>query len=246
MKIKATIIIAALMLLISPVKSFAIPTLQLDIAGGTYDTSTQTIVASGDPFTLYALIIPNSSNTLSDTYYLSAAVLSIDPTASGVSSSADLGSFSINGTNINVTGDMVYGTPPIESQLSFQPGDLPKHGVFPTYYTELGFQFNSSDQISKYNTADRAIAGTPINLTPNSSGGMYYAAFTIDTSLLASTYYIHFDLYNTSTSGSNVYVTEFAPFSHDAQSQPVPEPSTLLLLGSGLIGFAVLRRKLKP
>ncbi len=32
--------------------SFATPTLQLDIAGGTYDMSTETIVASTDPFAL--------------------------------------------------------------------------------------------------------------------------------------------------------------------------------------------------
>jgi hypothetical protein len=38
---------------------------------------------------------------------------------------------------------------------------------------------------------------------------------------------------------------EFAPFSHDAQSNGVPEPATLLLLGSGLLGLIGFKRKFK-
>jgi threonine dehydrogenase-like Zn-dependent dehydrogenase len=33
----------------------------------------------------------------------------------------------------------------------------------------------------------------------------------------------------------------FAPFSHDAESSQVPEPGTVMLLGSGLVGLAFYR-----
>ena len=121
-------------------------------------------------------------------------------------------------------------------------GDLPKHGIFPTYFSEFEFQFSSSNQISAYNTMQRAIFGSSI---PASGTGMYYAAFTIDTSLLDPNYVIHFDLYNTKLKkGIDIDVTQFAPFSHDAESrhQEVPEPSTVLLLGSGLVGLWASRR----
>src|SRR3989304_10118958 len=171
--------------------SLATHTLQLDIEGGTYDMSTETIVASADPFKLYAYLIPNSSNTLSDYYYLSMA-LTPKRDASG-----SLGTFSFDSTTIDVTSDMEYGTPPLETYLgdiaTTDPGDLPGHGIFETYFYEHEFQFSSSQQISRYNTQDRAIAGGPI---PTSGTGMYYIVFDIDTTDLDINYNIHFDLYN--------------------------------------------------
>ena len=43
----------------------------------------------------------------------------------------------------------------------------------------------------------------------------------------------------------DIDVNQFAPFSHDAESSstPVPEPATMLLLGTGLVGIGALRRK---
>lgn len=242
MKRLKTILAAAGLLLLAPASSYAIPTLQLDIGGGTYDLATETIVASGDPFTLYAYLIPNRRNTLSDTYFISAAVApKIGPPG------ADLGSFTFNGTTVNATADMTYGVPPIESITSLQgwdKGDLPKHGIFPTYFSELGFSFSPANQISKYNTAYRAISGDPIDLIFNSKGGMYYAAFTVDTSLFDPNYVIHFDLYNTKLlSNGDIDVSQFAPFSHDAETTSVPEPNTLILLGSGFLGLWAVKRK---
>ncbi len=56
---------------------------------------------------------------------------------------------------------------------------------------------------------------------------------------------VHFDAFDhTVMSTGNGEKTKFwkAPFSHDA-SHVIPEPSTYLLLGSGLIGLGILRRK---
>ena len=115
-----------------PFEANAVPVLQLDIAGGSYDNGTETIVTSSDTFTLYALLKPSTYNTLSDSYYISAAL------TPQVSTSATLGSFVFNGATINATSDMFYGVPPLEAILASDKGDLPTHGVFPTYYKEFG------------------------------------------------------------------------------------------------------------
>lgn len=232
-----TLVFVLGLILFSSTQGLAVPTLQLDIAGGAYDKSTQTIVAAGNSFTLYAYLSPNFCNTLTDTYFISAA---ISPKVD--KAGADIGSFNFNGATINATGDMTYGVPPLEDIVKLQgwdSGDLPKHGIFPTYFSEFEFQFSDANQIGTYNTQDRAISGGSI---PTSGTGMYYVAFTIDTSLLDPNYVLHFDLYNTKLKGLDVDVTQFAPFSHDAQSAAVPEPSTVLLLGSGLIGLWASRR----
>jgi len=241
-------IAAAIMLLAAPAR--AVPQLQLDIFGGTYDTSTETIVASGNSFSVYAYGL-TSAVSLSDSFYLSMALMP------STSSSGSYGSFAINGTPINVTAGMTFGTPPLETVLggaSFDPGDLASHGIFPTYFAEQLFTFSSGVQSGVYNTQDHAGWG------PQSGTGMYYKKFDFDISGLAPGFGIHFDLYNETLISScknknctvgDIDVNKFAPFSHDAEgtviTSTVPEPEiyAMLSIGLGFMGWAARRKKLK-
>jgi hypothetical protein len=153
----------------------------------------------------------------------------------------NLGYFVFDGQTVSVTSDMYYGVPPLEKALRFDPGDLSQHGIFETYFVQFPFQFGN-DQIDRYNTAERAMLGGSI---PSSGSGMYYKVFHVDVSGLEPGYLIHFDLYNTKIlEGGDIDVSKSAPFSHDAESRRrVPEPSTLLLLGGGLLSLAVFGKR---
>ncbi|MBZ0220477.1 MAG: choice-of-anchor N protein [Candidatus Methylomirabilis sp.] len=242
-KIKYSMLAVAAVLVLGfkPSTSHAVPALQLDIEGGSYDSTTQTIVANSDPFTLYAFLRTNDSNLLSDSFYLSVAVL---PSLGYDSEGLDLGSFTLNGVSYDVTSDMYYGTPPVEEYYNTLDGnDLGPHDVYPTYFYEHEFQFDENLTTARYNTQDRATTGT----VETENGLMYYISFSIDTTQLAADYVLHFDLYNTKVKrGGDIDISMFAPFSHDAESKKVPEPGTLILLGSGMVGFYAhsrLRRK---
>lgn len=221
----------------------AIPTLQLGIAGGTYNLSTQTIIASSNSFSLYAFLIPDRKNPVNDLYTISMAV------SPQVDIPMNLGSFTVDGNVIDVTSGMNYGIPPADATIETTPGgsskDLQTHGVFPTYFTERSFSFSLADISGKFNTADHPSYG------PQSGAGMYFKKFDIDVSNLDPNYSIHFDLYNTKPimmkvceEGDNedghrrskkknnddddcsyvpsgeLDISDKAPFSHDAQSGP--------------------------
>lgn len=208
----------------------AYPKLQLDIDGGVYDPVTETVMATTNPFNLYAFATPSDGKfTVEKILTLEFALaVSITPQTSTV---GDYGSFTLNGTTYNVTGDMVYGTPTETS------GDLPSHGVFDTFFLEIPVVFSELDQVYPYNTQDNAGAG----LFDTNGSGMLYDAFEIDMTLLDPSLGLHFDLYRVKDDGS---VGIFSPFSHDAGSgPPVPEPTTFLLVGSGMAALGLYRRR---
>ena len=89
-----SLLLGCALLFLLPGAAFSFPILQLDILGGAYDWSTKTIVAQSDPVKLYAYLNPTGRATLSDS-----------------------SSFLFSGTGVDVTGDMVYGIPTLETNL---------------------------------------------------------------------------------------------------------------------------------
>ena len=198
----------------------ALPNLQLDISNGVFDPVTETTVSTSDTFDVWAL----AANHAGLTYYLSAAI-SPNPGA------GDFGSFSINGTIYN-SANMTFGTPPIETV----DGELASHGIFPTYFAELSFNFNGASTIDAYNVQDGSSA----------PGSLYLKTFAVDMSGVTDGFTVHFDLYTYGEKGAKkISITDFAPFSHDAEGgHTVPDGgATAALLGLGVLGLAAIRRK---
>ena len=138
--------------------AFALPVLQLDSPDGTYvgadpdPVKNESTVVMSDQFTVYAYGTP-SGNTSATDIIDGSYVMSIAVVPQTIPPGGNLGSFTINGQTINVTADMVFGTPPVETLGGDQgtdPGDLPTHGVFETYFIEVEVDFVAGDQVTPY------------------------------------------------------------------------------------------------
>jgi hypothetical protein len=231
------------------------PLLQLEISTGTYDTTTQTTVATTSSFTLYAYLTPppgtspsDLADLLNDNYYIAAAL------TPKVGTGQDLGSFSFNSNVVNATADMVYGNPPFEpsNAATETSGDLVRSDIYNTYFKEFSFKFTGSVSCGGSSNCANAYDVTSLtSLTQPSpyTGGtkMYFMAFEVDTSALNPDYQVHFDLYSTKTGNSehDRDIKYLAAAAYDAQSRSMPlatpEPASLMLLGTGVVAVVVIQ-----
>lgn len=218
-QLKIAALVAALSSSLTTVPAVALPTLQLGILGASYDVGTETSVAGGNTFKLYAFLNPGDpSALLAGDYYISAAL------APKTSAPASLGSFGFGATTVNATTDMTYGSPPLGA-VPGAGGNLQDHGIFDTYFSEFKFNFSSMNKASSVDVQNNAsLAG--VVFSGLGVGDLYWAEFDIDVTGLASSTALHFDLYNSTVQKckgsadclSTIGTDDFAPFSHDAQS----------------------------
>ncbi|MDM8536615.1 choice-of-anchor N protein [Desulfobacterales bacterium HSG17] len=218
------------------------PSIYIDGSGeGLYDEDT--VYATANPFNLFALINPDHpAYNASDIYYISAAIAGEEKITEDIN--FNLGSFIFNGVTVNVTDNgMEYGTAPLDEFITLDPiknnYELGSHSIYDTYFKEFSFS-DFTGTIAPYNVEPGSTD------QPSNSSDLSYKQFLVDITGLASGYSVHFDLYTKNADGT---INSNAPFSHDVQSggdtAPVPEPATMLLLGSGLMGIGWTRRKKK-
>ena len=222
-------------LLIFTASALAVPSLQLYMPDATYydvnpwfPSTGESWITTSNPFELQVVGATTPSWVhLIDNIYLHIALLK-DEYELYKSSGNPFITISDIDPNINFEAVLYAG----DFSSYGKPDGIAPHGIYPTYYTSIKLPDllvgSAGETVYDYNKdfdpANPGASGCDI-------GDIQYYRISYDPRFT----FIHFDLTGIAHNGNSKNV--FAPYSHDADAV-IPEPGTLILIGSGLIGIA--------
>ena len=211
--------------------AFAEPALQLYLEGATYNSATETWIASGDLGSLRLWVIAQSP--VHDVK-LAVAYASTETPTIGLTGSTTGGHGGFTDPSVAPAASYTQTGAPGSIPTLGDGSALEKHGIYGTETMNAWQEFNLGD----FTLLDSPIADFMSTFPPPGSKMGQINVYEVT---VADATMVHFDAYNHyagATSG------KFAPFSHDAGGPPVPAPAAAVL---GLIGLGtinLLRRRL--
>lgn len=224
--------------------AFAVPTLQLYIEGGQYNTDMETWVTESSNFILWVLGDVKSYGTIYDVKIAAAYDSNETGSITFTPTTATAGILPVPGDSSIPSVPQFLTSGVDNAPLMGNGTPLPSHDVYGP-----GTSWESY-LLGNFNLKDSPIGDFTEGGCPDS--GEYPSRGQINAYMVNVTGYttVHFDAFDHIVLGRNKAKYKFAPFSHDGEAdidepsvEPVPEPGTWFMLCSGLIGLAALRFK---
>lgn len=228
------------LLLLAPASSYAVPVLQLYIEGSTYDTADESWSISSPTFTLWVLGETSKFGTVYDVNLVVSHLTGETGTISLTPTTATTGLLPSPGDSSTPVAAVHNGSGSGTAPVTGDGSPLPSHGILgpgTDWDTYLLGNFSLGDSpIGNYTLGDDLCPGADCTWPTTGQINAY--------DVVVSGYsWVHFDAFDHVISGTKTKYIK-APFSHDANTTTsVPEPNTLILLGSGFLGLWATKKR---
>jgi len=210
-------------LICAPKSALAIPLLQVYIEGSTAgnlgEDQETWLKGHTNPFNLHVVGAYKDYSSITEVTLLATVP------------QGQFGTMTVGGSGAGTRYDTLSFLPPTTPSLNHFP--LNKSGLYDFYTFNLGGLANNTTGLNNYDASDGMITFAP---NENGEDKIFNATVT-------GYDYVHFDVYAKFTDDEENSSWKANRGSHDAAIHGAPEPASMALVGLGLTGLAVLKRR---